>query len=55
MLLKELGSSVALVTGCCAMLYMAMEVTGPSSGETKANGHRIALSASAAHYIYMRQ
>jgi hypothetical protein len=55
MLMKELGSSVALVMSCCAILYMAMGVTGTSSSESQDKEHRIVLSASAAHYIYMRQ
>ena len=54
MLLKELGSSVALLMGCCAMVYMVVGLAIPSSGENKANGHRTVLSASVAHYIYLR-
>jgi hypothetical protein len=55
MLLKELGSSIAIVISCCVVLYTAMGATASLSGESEANGHRIALSASAAHQIYLRQ
>jgi hypothetical protein len=52
MLLKGLGSSLPILMTCLAVLYSATAASGGYSGETKS---RVTLSASAAHYIYLRR
>jgi hypothetical protein len=52
--LKDLGSSVATMMVSVSVLYFALGVLDSYSGEDQARTYKIALSPSAATYIFLR-
>jgi hypothetical protein len=52
MMLRELTSSVATIAACIFVIHLAVGVVHSSDNDKRA---RIALSANAQHYIYLRR
>jgi hypothetical protein len=52
--LRELGSSITTMMASVVFLYLALGAVDSYSREDPARTHKIALSAGAAQYIYLR-
>jgi hypothetical protein len=52
--LRELGSSITTMMASVIFLYLALGAVDSYSGEDDPERHRIALSPTAAKYIYLR-